>query len=139
VLVNICKLFNLIRFDTTLWSLHFSPQSSLNYSIQTKNKFISIFRNRKLTERTVGPTWDVRSCFRGPPARNSSLGVIIQNPTGGFSDIQPCTLLSLFSHEYWYLSSTFQVPSNKHYKQNCHSNICCKKRKEKGSSGSITK
>lgn len=59
-----------------------------------------------LTERVMGPAWEVRSCLTGPATRNSSLGVIIQNPTGGSLQIQPWTWLSLSSIEYWYLSST---------------------------------
>ena len=43
----------------------------------------------ELTERAVGPTWEVSSCFMGPPVRNSWLGVITQNPTPGFELIQP--------------------------------------------------
>ena len=42
-----------------------------------------------LTARQVGPTWEVRFCLRGPPDRNSLLGVICQNPTGGSVHIQP--------------------------------------------------
>ena len=59
-----------------------------------------------LTERVMGPAWEVRSCLWGPAVRNSSLGVIIQNPTDGSLLIHPWTLLSLSSREYWYLSST---------------------------------
>lgn len=73
------------------------------------NMYHRIWINQRvglLTLRTTGPTWEVRSCLLGPPTRNSLLGVIIQNPTGGSSAIHPCTLLSLSSHEYWYLSST---------------------------------
>lgn len=60
-----------------------------------------------LTARLVGPTWEVRHCLRGPPDRNSSPGVICQNPTGGSLDTHPWTRLSLFSIAYWYLSSTY--------------------------------
>lgn len=42
-----------------------------------------------LTARVVGPTCEVRFCLRGPPDRNSLLGVICQNPTGGSNDIHP--------------------------------------------------
>lgn len=62
-----------------------------------------------LTARVVGLTWEVRSCLIGPPVLNSLLGVICQNPTGGSKQMKPWTLLSLFSHEYWYLSSTYSL------------------------------
>ena len=68
-----------------------------------------ISSNRKLTERVVGPTWEVRYCLRGPADRNSKLGVISQNPVDwdGSADSQPWTWLYRLSHEYWYLSSTW--------------------------------
>lgn len=69
------------------------------------------------TERVMGPTWEVRSCLMGPALRNSLLGVIIQKPTDGALEestlIHPWTLLSLFSHEYWYLSSTWAQHNSK--------------------------
>lgn len=65
--------------------------------------------NASLTDRHVGPTWDVKFCFRGPPLRNSSLAVMTQNPTMGLELIQPCTRLSRLSVAYSYLSSTCQV------------------------------
>lgn len=68
------------------------------------------------TERVMGPTWEVRSCLMGPALRNSLLGVIIQKPTGGASAastlIHPWTVLTLFSQEYWYLSSTWAQHRN---------------------------
>lgn len=60
----------------------------------------------ELTASIVGPTWEVKFCFRGPPVLNSSLGVICQKPIGGSNDIHPWTLLYWSSQEYWYLSST---------------------------------
>lgn len=71
-----------------------------------KEATVCNLRNMELTERHVGPTWDVRFCFKGPPLRNSSLGVITQKPTMGLVQIQPCSLRSRLSLEYWYLSST---------------------------------
>ena len=53
-----------------------------------------------LTARVVGPTCEVRFCLTGPPVRNSSLGVICQNPTGGSRLNHPWTRLSLLSQEY---------------------------------------
>jgi hypothetical protein len=65
-----------------------------------------------LTERLMGPTWEVRFCLTRPPDRNSLLGMITQNPVAVFvSDfvlIHPWTLRFMFSLEYWYLSSTLK-------------------------------
>lgn len=63
-------------------------------------------KNDILTESIVGPTWEVRSCLIGPPVLNSLLGVIIQNPIESLLT-HPWTPLSLLSHEYKYLSSTY--------------------------------
>ncbi|GER47112.1 Dof-type zinc finger DNA-binding family protein [Striga asiatica] len=38
-----------------------------------------------LTASEVGPACDVRSGLTGPPTLNSSLGVVTQNPTFGYS------------------------------------------------------
>lgn len=64
-------------------------------------------KKKILTARVVGPTCEVRFCLRGPPDRNSLLGVICQNPTPGLMEIHPCTWLFSLLHEYWYLSSTY--------------------------------
>lgn len=61
---------------------------------------VQIIANR-LTAKEVAPACDVRSCLIGPPARNSSPGITTQNPMRGLVElIQPCTWLSLLSHEY---------------------------------------
>ena len=74
------------------------------------NKWWKRFAKKKknlLTARVVGPTCEVRFCLRGPPDRNSLLGVICQNPTPEPMEIHPCTWLFSLLHEYWYLSSTY--------------------------------
>lgn len=75
--------------------------------------------HEKLTARVVGFTWEVKSCLKGPPVRNSLLGVICQNPTGGSKLIHPWTRLSLSSQEYWYLSSTCTSGNNSTSKSIC--------------------
>jgi hypothetical protein len=61
-----------------------------------------------LTVTEVGSTCEVSSRLSGPPILNSLLGVTTQKPMGlpWPAPTQPCTLLSLLSSEYWYLSST---------------------------------
>lgn len=67
----------------------------------------NIIKNKKeITAREVGPTCDAKYCLSGPAERDSILGVICQNPTGGSAHIHPCTLISWLLHEYRYLSST---------------------------------
>jgi len=84
------------------------------------NKVGAFFvQRRKHTARLMGPTWEVRFCLTRPPDRNSLLGMITQKPVAGFvSDsalIHPWTLRSMFSLEYWYLSSTLNISRHQNF------------------------